>query len=148
MKIVLTRDVSNLGTKGSVVTVADGYARNYLIPRGLAMRATKGTIKQSEDMRRAREAAEARAIAHAEELKATLEGTVLYVAARVGKEGKLFGSVTTADIASALEQQKEVKVDRKHIELDEPIRHAGDHDISIRLHPEVACRLTVTVTAG
>lgn len=146
MKIVLTRDVSNLGTKGSVVSVADGYARNYLIPRGLGIRATKGAVKQSEDMRRAREAAEARARAHAEELRSSLEGSVLTVTAKVGKEGKLFGSVTAADIAAALEQQKEVRIDRKQIDLKEPIRQSGEHDVSIRLHADVACRVTVSVT--
>jgi large subunit ribosomal protein L9 len=146
MKIVLKQDVSNLGTKGSVVSVADGYARNYLIPRGMAIRATKGAIKQSEDMRRARQAAEARAKAQAEELKATLEGSVLTVTAKVGKDGKLFGSVTAADIASALEEQREVRIDRKQIELEEPIRHTGEHQVSVRLHSEVACKLTVSVT--
>ncbi|MER3395955.1 MAG: 50S ribosomal protein L9 [Acidimicrobiia bacterium] len=145
MKIVLTQDVASLGTKGSIVSVADGYARNYLIPRGFAIRATKGAIKQAEDMKRAREAAEARARAQAESIRSSLEGFVLKVPARVGKGGKLFGSVTPADIASALFTEKQVEVDRKHIELAEPIRQVGDYEVTIKLHPEVVCKISVSV---
>ncbi len=148
MKVVLTQDIANLGSKGAVISVADGYARNFLIPRGLALRASKGVVKQAEDMRRARAAAEARARAHAEEIKSALEGSSVSVVAKVGKEGKLFGSVTAADIASALETQKEIRIDRKQIELKEPIRQTGDYEVEVRLHPEVVCKISVSVTGG
>ncbi len=145
MKVILTADVENLGRKGSVVSVADGYARNYLIPRGMAIKATRGALKQAEDMKRAREAAEARAVARAQELASALEGSVISVEARVGKDGKLFGSVTTADIAAAIESQREVSIDRKQVELEEPIRQIGEYDVSLRLHPQVVCTVKVAV---
>jgi large subunit ribosomal protein L9 len=112
----------------------------------MAIRATKGAIKQSEDMRRAREAAEARARDRARELAEALEGYTLAITAKVGREGKLFGSITAAQIVSALEEQRDIRIDHKQIELGEPIKRAGEHEVTVRLHADVSCTLRVAVS--
>ena len=134
MKIVLRADVEHLGRKGDVIDVADGYARNYLVPRGLALRADRGVVRQAEAMRRNREARDARERAAAEAL-----------AARVGESGRLFGSVTAADIAEHLEALVGHPVDRRRIELPEPVKQVGRVTVEVRLHPEVRANLTVEV---
>jgi len=145
MKVILTRDVERLGTKGSIVNVADGYARNFLIPKGMAIKATKNNLAQAEAMRRAREAAEARAIARAREIADKLASIRLEIPVKVGKQGKMYGSVTAQDIAEALAASHEIEVDRRQMELDEPIRQLGDYEIRVRLHPEVSATVTVSV---
>lgn len=147
MKVLLRDDVDNLGRKGEVVTVADGYARNYLVPRGLAIQATRGIAKQAEAMQRNRAAKEARDIEDARELAGRLGATFVVVTARAGDEGKLFGSVTNSDIAAALQRDQGIVVDRRHVELDEPIKELGDTEVTVRLHPEVTATLRVTVAA-
>lgn len=148
MKVVLRDDVENLGRKGDVVDVADGYARNYLVPRGLAMKATKGVVAQAESMRRNRAARDARERDAAQATAATLGGTRLEITARAGEGGKLFGSVTTTDIAEALEARHSVTVDRRRIALDEPIKELGEVEVVVGLHPEVSATLTVAVVAA
>jgi len=145
MKVVLRDDVENLGRKGDVVDVADGYARNYLVPRGLAMKATKGVVAQAESMRRNRAARDARERDAAQATAATLGGTRLEITARAGEGGKLFGSVTTTDIAEALEARHSVTVDRRRIALDEPIKELGEVEVPARLHSEVEFPITVEV---
>lgn len=146
MKVVLTRDVEGVGTKGSVVTVAPGFARNFLIPRGIAIKATKASIKQAEDMRRAREAAEARALERARELERAIAGSSVEIQVRVGKQGKLYGSVTAQDISRALHERLGVEIDRRQIDLPEPLRRLGEHEVGIKLHPQVSAILKVRVS--
>lgn len=148
MKIVLREDVENLGHKGDLVDVADGYARNYLVPRGLAMRATRGIAKQAEAMRRSREAREARDREAAQEIAARLDGVRIEVKARAGEGGKLFGSVTNADVADAVLAITQVELDRRSIALAEPLKELGAVAIPVKLHPDVALELQVDVVAG
>jgi len=147
VNVVLRTDVENLGKKGDLLTVADGYARNYLVPRGLALQATKGAIKQAEAMRRNREAREARDRAGAQELAARLTGAALRVPARAGEGGKLFGSVTAADIAEAITAQTGVELDRRKITLAEPIKELGTIEVPVKLHADVAVTLSVEIVA-
>lgn len=146
MKVILRDDVDNLGHKGDVIDVADGYARNFLVPRGLALEATRGALSQAESMRRAREVRDAEARAEAEDTARELVPAVIRVVARAGEEGKLFGSVTSADVAAAVATQTGIEVDRKALQLAEPLKSLGSHQIPVRLHPEVEFPLTVEVT--
>ncbi len=147
MKVILAGDVDNLGHKGDVVVVADGYARNYLIPKGMAMFATKGALKQAEVMQRARAEKQERDKQEAAARVATLASAPVYISARAGEEGRLFGSVTKADIARAIEDQLEQSVDSRMIRLDDPIRALGSHQVEIHLHEEVNALVTVEVIA-
>lgn len=147
MKVVLRADIDNVGTKGEIVDVADGYARNFLVPRGLALTATAGVVEQAEAMRRSREAKEARAKEAAEAVAARLSGVAIVVTARAGEGGKLFGSVTNADIAEAVAKGTGAEIDRRRIELADPIRELGTFEVPVRLHSEVVVNLVVEVTA-
>jgi large subunit ribosomal protein L9 len=147
VKIVLREDVESLGKKGDLLDVADGYARNYLVPRGLALQATKGVVAQSEAMRRSRESREVRDRAAAQELAGRLTASPVVVKARAGEGGKLFGSVTSADIATAIEAASGVEVDRRKITLAEPIRELGDVEVPVRLHTDVEVVVPVSVAA-
>ncbi|AWI29918.1 50S ribosomal protein L9 [Streptomyces sp. ICN441] len=148
MKIILTHEVSGLGAAGDVVDVKDGYARNYLVPRGFAIRWTKGGEKDVEQIRRARKIHEIATIEQANEIKARLEGVKVRLAVRSGDAGRLFGSVTPADIASAIKAAGGPEVDKRRVELGSPIKTLGSHQISVRLHPEVAAKLGVEVVAA
>ncbi|NBM15542.1 50S ribosomal protein L9 [Streptomyces sp. GC420] len=148
MKIILTHEVSGLGTAGDVVDVKDGYARNYLVPRGFAIRWTKGGEKDVEQIRRARKIHEIATIEQANEIKAKLEGVKVRLATRSGESGRLFGSVTPADIASAIKAAGGPEVDKRRIELGSPIKSLGSHQVSVRLHPEVAAKLGIEVVAA
>ncbi len=145
MKILLRADVDNLGKKGDLVEVADGYARNYLVPRGLAMRATAGIQKQADAMRRNREARDRREREAAEALAAQLGAAALRVTARAGAEGKLFGSITAADLAEAVAAQTGTELDRRKILLDEPLKELGPVEVPVRLHADVVATLRVEV---
>lgn len=147
MKVILLEDVKNLGPKGAVVEVSDGYARNYLLPRRLAVEATPGRMKelaqQKANEMKKRQEAEARA----KELAAKLEGLVVSVAVKAGEGGKLFGAVSTKDIAEALERQHQIAVDKKKILLKEPIKQLGEYPVVIKLHPAVQAQVRVAVEA-
>ena len=147
MKVILSDDVTNLGQKGDVVSVADGYARNFLVPKGLALVATKGSLRQAEQMQRAREEQERRDKQEAASRVAKLGASPVYIAARAGEEGRLFGSVTASDIARGIEDQLEESVDRHLVRLDEPIRSLGTYSVEVRLHAEVNALVTVEVIA-
>ena len=147
MKVILRADVPEVGHKGDVLDVADGYARNYLVPRGLAMAASQGALAQAESMRRARAVRDARDREAAEEIATRLTPLAITIKARAGAEGRLFGSVTPADVAAAIEAQSGVEVDRRRLHLDEPIRALGAHEVPLRLHPDVEVRLNVEVVA-
>ena len=148
MKVILQKPVERLGDPGDVADVADGYARNYLIPRGLAVRAEKAAVKHAESLRRAHLGRQSKRKVEFEAIASRLIGAgPLRISANAGEEGKLFGSVTAADIAAALAEQAEVEVDRRDVHLDEPIRSVGTHDVRVRLFPDVEPVLTVEVVA-
>jgi large subunit ribosomal protein L9 len=148
MRIVLRDDVDNLGKKGDLVDVADGYARNYLVPRGLALKASAGSQKQADAMRRNRDARERRDREGAQALAAQFEGRTISIKARAGGEGRLFGSVTSADIADAVLKQTGAELDRRKLDLDEPLKELGGADVSVRLHPDVVATIHVEVEAA
>lgn len=148
MKIILTNEVSGLGAAGDVVEVRDGYARNYLCPRGLAIRWTRGGEKDVEQIRRARKIREIATIEQANEVKTQLEGVNVRLKVRAGDQGRLFGSVTPADIAGAVKDAGGPDVDKRRIEVATPIKTLGSHQVSVRLHPEVAAKVAVEVQAG
>ena len=148
MKVVLRADVDNLGKKGDLVDVADGYARNYLVPRGLALQASAGSQKQADAMRRNREARERREREAAEALAAQFAGRTITIKARAGGEGRLFGSVTAIDVAEAVQKQTGAAIDRRRIALDEPLKELGGVDLEVRLHPEVVATVHVEVEAA
>lgn len=147
MKVILANDVEKLGRKGDVVTVADGYARNYLVPRGLALMATKGSLRQAEMMTRARREKEQRDKEAAAARVASLGASPVYISARAGEGGRLFGSVTKSDVARAIEEQLGESIDRHLVRLDDPIRSLGTHQVEVHLHEEVNALVTVEVIA-
>lgn len=147
MRIVLRSDVANLGRKGDLVEVADGYARNYLVPKGLAIQATRGVVRQAEGMRRARQVRDTKEREGAEATARQLGAHRIEIAARAGEGGRLFGSVTTSDVAEAVEAQTGVHLDRRKLHLDEPIKTLGVHEVPVRLHADVEVVVTVEVVA-
>jgi large subunit ribosomal protein L9 len=147
VKIILKTDVDGVGNKGDIVDVADGYGRNYLVPKGLAMKATRGAETQAASMRRARDVKDAQDREAAQQVATSLVSRVVTIAARAGDEGKLFGSVTTADIVDAVQSQAGVELDRRQLHLDEPIKDLGGHQVTTRLHTEVEFPLSIEVVA-
>jgi large subunit ribosomal protein L9 len=145
MKIILTQEVRNIGAPGDVVDVADGYARNYLIPRGLALRATRGTLKQVDMIRRTREVKEVRNLEQAQDIAGRLGSLKIRVQAKAGDGGRLFGQVTTAQIAEAIAKAGGPKIDRKRLHLEAPVKSLGAHRASLRLHPEVEAEIEIEV---
>lgn len=144
MKVILRADVDGVGKKGDVVEVADGHGRNLLIPRGLALKATAGAERQAEAMRRSREISDAAARSEAEEMATRLVGMTITIAARAGEGGKLFGSVTTTDVATAVEEQAKVILDRRALDA-EPIKELGTHTVTAKVHTDVQFPITVEV---
>ncbi|MDF2711456.1 MAG: rplI [Nonomuraea muscovyensis] len=148
MKLILTNEVSGLGAPGDVVEVKDGYGRNYLIPRGYAMRWTRGAEKQIESIKKARDAREIRDLGTAKEVAGQLGALRVRLTTRAGDSGRLFGSVTTGDIADAVKAAGGPALDRRRIEIVNPIKSVGSHKISVKLHPEVSASVDVEVVAG
>jgi large subunit ribosomal protein L9 len=147
MKIVLRADVATLGKRGDMVEVADGYARNYLVPRGLALKATDGSQAQAQSMRRSRDIRDAAARSAAEEVATKLVPQVIAISARAGGEGKLFGSVTTSDVVDAVAAQTGIELDRRTVRIDESIREVGTHRVTVKLHADVEFPVTLEVAA-
>lgn len=147
MKILLRSDIDNLGKKGDLVEVADGYARNYLVPRGFAIQATRGVQKQADEMQRARNGQDRRNLEKAQGILDQLAGRTIKVTARAGEEGRIFGSITAADVAAAVLDQCGLELDRRKIDLEEPIRSLGTHQVAVRLHADLDARLSVEVGA-
>ncbi len=147
MKIVLRDDVENVGRKGDLIEVTDGFARNYLVPRGLAMKATKGVVRQADAMRKSRDAREARDREAAQALADQLTGRRIALRARAGEGGRLFGSITAADVVDAVREQTGVELDRRKTQLAEPIKELGAIDVPVKLHPDVDVILSVDVVA-
>ena len=148
MKVILQKSVDKLGHPGELVEVADGYARNYLMPRGLAVKATRGGVKHVDSLKRAHAMKVNQAKAEAEQVASRLASTPIKVQAHAGEEGKLFGSVTASDLAEAIEKQTGVRVDRHDVHLDEAIRSIGSHEVRVHLFPEVDPILTIEVEAS
>ena len=148
MKPILTSEVNGLGAPGDVVEVKDGYGRNFLVPQGLAMRATRGAEKQVASIKRAREVREVRDLGHAREIKAELEGLSVKLPTRAGSAGRLFGSVTASDIVDAVKKSGGPILDKRRIELAAPIKTVGSHQIVVRIHPEVVAKVAVEVTTA
>jgi large subunit ribosomal protein L9 len=148
MKIILRADVSELGKRGDIIDVADGHARNYLIPNGLALKASDGAVAQAQAMRRSRDVRDATERSAAEEIARQLVPKVIAVSARAGAEGRLFGSVTVIDVVEAVEAQTGIALDRRKVHLDDPIRELGTHRVSVKLHSDVEFPVTVEVAAS
>jgi large subunit ribosomal protein L9 len=147
MKVVLREDVDTLGHKGDLLEVADGYARNYLVPRGLAIVATKGVVQQATAMQRNRKVRDLRDKETAQELATRLTATPIEVKARAGEGGKLFGSVTTGDIVAAVKERSGIELDRRKVTLTESLKVLGPAEVPVQLHPEVVATLVVEVVA-
>lgn len=147
MKLILTQEVENLGAPGDIVEVKDGYARNFLIPRGFAIRWTKGGEKQITTIKRAREVRQVRNLEHAKEIKGQLEGLKVTVSAKAGESGQLFGRITEKELATAIKKAGGPDVDRRRIELS-PVKSLGEHTASIAIHQDVTAKVPFTVVGA
>lgn len=147
MRVVLRTDVDGVGKKGDILDVADGFARNYLVPKGRAIKATPGVQAQATAMRRSRDVKDARDRVGAEAVARKLVPMVIRIPARAGREGRLFGSVTVADVADAVTTQSGIELDRRRVHIDEPIKTLGSHEVPVKLHADVQFRLNVEVVA-
>ena len=148
MKLILTQEVTGLGAPGDVVEVAGGYGRNYLVPRGLAMHWTRGAEKQIELIKRARSVREIRGLDDARDAAGRLGSLDVRLETRAGSGGRLFGSVSPADIAAAVKAAGGPELDKRRIEIKNPIKTVGAHQVTVRLHPEVTATLDVVVTGA
>ncbi|MFS8477730.1 MAG: 50S ribosomal protein L9 [Micromonosporaceae bacterium] len=148
MKIILTQEVSGLGSPGDVVEVKDGYGRNYLLPQGFAIAWSKGAEKQVTLIKRAREAREIRDLGQANEVKAQIEALQVRLPARAGTGGRLFGSITSSEIADAVKAAGGPAIDRRRIELGKPIKSTGSYQVQVKLHPEVSATISLNVVAA
>ena len=145
MKLILTQEVAGLGGPGDVVEVKDGYGRNYLMPRGAAIRWTRGGEKQISSIRRGREVREVRDQSQATDIKRELEALSVKIPVRAGGGGRLFGAVTVADIVEAVSKAGGPQVDKRRIEIGQPIKTVGAHTVTVRVHPEVTAAVSVEV---
>ena len=148
MKLILTAPVEHLGVPGDVVEVKDGYGRNYLLPRGVAMAWNKGAEKQIDGIKRARDAREIRGIEHAQQIREQLESLAVEVPVRASAEGKLFGAVTAADLVQAVKKAGGPQLDKRVVEIAKPIKSLGGHTVGLRLHEAVTAHITITVVAA
>ncbi|GLX01053.1 50S ribosomal protein L9 [Microtetraspora sp. NBRC 16547] len=148
MKLILTTEVSGLGAPGDIVEVKDGYGRNYLVPRGFAIRWTRGAESQVASIKKARDSREIRDLGTAKEVAGQLGALKVVLKTRAGEAGRLFGSITTGDIADAVTAAGGPKLDRRRIEIGNAIKSLGSHRVSVKLHPEVSATVDVEVVAG
>ena len=148
MKIILTNEVSGLGTAGDIVEVKDGYARNYLVPRGFAIRWTKGGQKDVDAIRRARKIHEIQTLEQANEVKGKLEGLTVKLAVRAGDAGRLFGSVTPGDVVAAIKAVDGPLVDKRRVEIGSPIKTTGAHTVTVKLLSDVVAKINVNVVSA
>jgi ribosomal protein L9 len=147
MEVILMEDVKNLGKKGDIVKVSDGYARNFILPKKLGVEATKQNLYQLKLQKEAEERRQQELLEEARELAKKLEAITVNVKIKAGEGGKAFGSVSTKEIASALQEQAQIQLDRKKIQLPDPIKNAGTYKVIVKLHPKVSVELTVKVEA-
>jgi len=148
MKLILTQEVTGLGGPGDVVEVKDGYGRNFLVPRGLGIRWTRGGEKQIEAIRRGREVREVRDLGQANEIKGRLERLDVKLPVRAGGAGRLFGSITVADVVAAVRAAGGPEIDKRRVELGSPIKTLGTHVVTVRVHPEVSAKVAVDVVSA
>jgi large subunit ribosomal protein L9 len=148
VKVILTQEITGLGTPGDVVEVKDGYGRNYLLPQGFAIGWSRGAEKQVTSIKRARSAREIRDLGHAKEVKAELEALKVSLAARAGAGGRLFGSVTPAEVQQAVKAAGGPDLDKRRIELPGHIKATGQYDVKVRLHPDVTAAFALSVVAS
>jgi len=148
MKIILTNEVSGLGTAGDIVEVKDGYARNYLVPRGFAIRWTKGGQKDVDAIRRARKIHEIQTLEQANEVKGKLEALTVKLAVRAGDAGRLFGSVTPGDVVEAIKAVDGPLVDKRRVEIGSPIKTTGAHTVTVKLLSDVVAKINVNVVSA
>ena len=146
MKVILRSDLDRVGKRGDIIDVADGYGRNYLLPRGLAIPATDGAVDQAAKMRRARDLRDASDRESAQTIASTLVPKVIQITAKAGKEGRLFGSVTSADIVEAIAAQTGIALDRKTLDVD-AIKTVGEHTVTAKLHSDVSFPIRLEVAA-
>jgi len=147
-KLILTHEVTGLGEPGDVVEVKDGYARNFLVPRSLATNWSKGAEKEITAIRQARKSREIASLDEAKAARDSLQSKPVVVTAKAGDSGRLFGAVTTAEIAAAVKATGGQSIDRRKIEIGQPIKSVGEYKVQLRMHPEVSATITVTVVAG
>lgn len=148
MKVLLRKDITGVGRRGDIVSVSSGHARNFLLPRGLAIVATDGAVVQATSMRRARDLREAADRESAQAIVAELAKRTIQIQAKAGSEGRLFGSVTATDIAQAVDAQAGISLDRKSIEISSPIRTVGDHSVTVELFAGITGTISLTVSAS
>ncbi|HHZ01967.1 MAG TPA: 50S ribosomal protein L9 [Tissierellia bacterium] len=146
MKVILLEDIKNVGKKGDVINAKDGYARNFLFPKNLAIEATKENLKKLEYEKKLKEEKEKEIFEEAKVLEQKLMEKVIVIKTRAGEKGKLFGTITTKEIAENLEEEHNISIDKKKFELDSPIKSLGEHYVKIKLHPKVVAKLKVIVT--
>ena len=147
MKVILRANVEGVGNTGDLVDVANGYAQNFLMPKGLAMRATEGAATQAEAMQRSQELRGVKEREGAEEIGQQLQAQTIAIQARVGQDEQLYGSVTTSEIAEAVQAQTGIVLDRRDMSLEEPIRTVGTHQVDMRLHSDVRIQITIEASA-
>lgn len=147
MKVILNKDVKNLGVKGDVVNVSDGYARNYLLPKNLAVEATAGNLKELENLKQKQERQKELEFQKAKETAKKIEGKTLQAVTKVGDNGKLFGSITSKEIAELIEKKFGITVDKRKVEVKEAIKAIGTYPVTVRIHPQVAAKIMVQVVA-
>ncbi len=145
MKLILTHEVASLGAPGDIVDVNDGYGRNFLVPRGLAIHWSRGAAKQIDSIKKAREVRDVRDLDHAEEIKRQLEASPVSLQVRAGAGGRLFGAVTVADIVSAVKAGGGPDIDKRRIGVGNPIKTTGSHTVAVRVHPEVVANVALNV---
>lgn len=148
MKLILTQEVTGLGAAGDVVIVKDGYGRNYLMPRGLAIAWTKGGEKQVVQIKRARKVRQIRDLSHANEVKQQLEALAVTISAKAGESGRLFGSITSADVAAAVKAAGGPAIEKRTVVLDRPIKTVGRHAAKVDVHEGVTANVSLEVVAG
>jgi large subunit ribosomal protein L9 len=148
MKLILTQEVSDLGAPGDVVEVKDGYGRNYLVPRGFAIRWTKGAEKQIGSIKKARAVREVRDIGHADEIKQQLEGLTVTIPAQAGSTGRLFGAVSVGDIVAAVKASGGPDIDKRRIQVSNPIKTVGAHQVVVKVHDEVTATVNLDIVAS
>jgi large subunit ribosomal protein L9 len=145
VKVILLKDIKGSGSKGDVINVSDGYARNYLFPRGLAIEATKANLNELKNKEKAEEKRKEQAAQEAREIADKLSDITLVIKAKSGENGKLFGSVTNKEIAQELKKQHKISIDRKKIVLDEPIKQLCEMEVDVKLYPEISGKLKIRV---
>lgn len=148
MKVILEKDVKSLGKKGDVVNIAEGYGRNYLLPRALAVEATEGNVKKVTTEKKTQENKRDKALKEAQEKVGRIDGQKLQISVKVGDAGKLFGSITSQEIADRLKKQYKVEIDKRKIDLSEPIKNLGKYTIVVRVHPKVQATIVVHVVGN